>query len=269
MSIRVVACDLDGTLVRSDGTVSERTRAAISRLEVGGGTFVVVTGRPARWMHDIAEQTGHHGVAVCSNGAVAYDLRTESILATDLLDSAAAAAVVDVLRATIDGIAFAVEQSHGGFGHEPAYTELVRWDTPDKTIAPIEELVAEPVVKLLARHPSVGPADLIAAAQRVIGDRATLTYGGVDGLLEISGLGVTKATGLARYVAGHGLGADDVVAFGDMTNDIPMLEWAGIGIAMANAHPDVVAVADELTDANDDDGVAAWLERNLFSPTHR
>jgi Cof subfamily protein (haloacid dehalogenase superfamily) len=262
--VRLVATDLDGTLLRSDGSTTERTRAALAGLEAKGVPVVLVTGRPVRWMRDVAALAGHHGVAICSNGAVLYDLHDERILDTDVLDGDAAAAVVGVLRASIEGIAFAVEQAHGGFAHEQAYSELIRWDQPEKTVAPAEELVATRVVKLLGRHPTMPPDDFVAAARTAIGDLATLTYSSGDGLLEISGIGVTKASGLARYADDQGVRAAEVVAFGDMLNDIPMLTWAGHGVAVANAHPDVIDVADEVTGSNDDDGVAAWLERHLL-----
>jgi len=262
--VRLVATDLDGTLLRSDGTTSGRTRSALARLEESGVPVVLVTGRPVRWMRDVAELAGHHGVAICSNGAVLYDLHDERILDTDLLDAAAAAAVVEVLRTTIEGIAFAVERADGGFGHDEAYTELIRWDQPDKSVAEAEELVAGRVVKLLGRHPTMAPDDFVAAARVAIGDLATLTYSSGDGLLEISGIGVTKASGLARYAEERGVAAASVVAFGDMLNDIPMLTWAGRGVAVANAHPDVLGIADEVTSSNDDDGVAVWLEANLI-----
>lgn len=262
--MRLVASDLDGTLLRSDGTSSERTRSALARVEERGIPVVLVTGRPVRWMRDVAELAGHHGVAICSNGAVLYDLHDERIVDTDVLDGAAATAVVDVLRASIEGIAFAVEQADGGFAHDAAYTELIRWDQPEKTVAEADELVTRRVVKLLGRHPSLPPEEFVAAARDAIGDLATLTYSSGDGLLEISGAGVTKASGLARYVEQLGISADEVVAFGDMLNDIPMLSWVGHGVAVANAHPDVVEAADEVTSSNDDDGVAAWLETRLL-----
>jgi HAD superfamily hydrolase (TIGR01484 family) len=107
--MRLVATDLDGTLLRSDGTTTQRTRDVLARVEEAGVPVVLVTGRPVRWMRDVAELAGHHGVAICSNGAVLYDLHEERILDADVLDRDSAAAVVDVLRASIEGIAFAVE----------------------------------------------------------------------------------------------------------------------------------------------------------------
>jgi len=257
---RLVATDLDGTLVRSDGTVSARSRELIAAVEDAGAVFVMVTGRPSRWMKDVAEQTGHHGIAVCANGAVVYDLHTEHVVESFLLPAGVAADVARALRAEIPGIAFAVERVELPFAHEPSYRP--RWDSADPiTQAPVEELLSADVVKLLARHEALGPDTLLAAARAVVGETATLTHSSSDGLLEISAAGVSKATGLAVVAAERGISASEVVAFGDMPNDLPMLAWAGLGVAVANAHPEVRELADEITASNDDDGVAEVLSR--------
>ncbi len=256
----LVATDLDGTIVRSDGTVSDRTLQAIAAVERAGVTFVMVTGRPMRWMHDIATKTGHRGIAICANGAVAYDMHTERVVRSSLLDPSAARDVVEALRAAIPGIAFAVERLGTGFAHEPAY--VPRWDSSDpKTQAPIEDLLGDGVVKLLARHEGVDADALLAAAHAAVPGGATLTHSSADGLLEISGEGVSKASGLAAFAAELGVDAAGTIAFGDMPNDLPMLTWAGHAVAVANAHPEVLAVADEVTASNDDDGVAQVLDR--------
>lgn len=257
---RLVASDLDGTLVRSDGTVSDRTRAALAGIERAGRVFVMVTGRPPRWMRQVSEQTGHRGLAVCANGAVVYDLHTERVVRTDLLSADAARGVVEALRRELPGIAFAVERPELGFAHEASYRP--RWDSADdKATAPVEELLASGVVKLLARHEQMAADALLAAARTAVGDAATLTHSSSDGLLEVSGVGVTKASGLAALAAEHGVEPGEVVAFGDMPNDLPMLAWAGHAVAVANAHPEVLAAADEVTAGNDADGVALVLER--------
>lgn len=257
---RLVGSDLDGTLVRSDGTISGRTRAAIAAVEAAGATFVMVTGRPTRWMTAIAEQTGHHGIAVCANGAVVYDLHAEQVIESFLLPGEVGRQVAGALRADIPGIAFAVERLDAPFSHESAY--VPRWDSTDERLQrPVEQLLAGDVVKLLARHDNLGPDELLALAEAVVGDSATLTHSSTDGLLEISAAGVSKATGLAMLAAERGVLHSEVVAFGDMPNDVPMLTWAGLGVAVANAHPSALQAADEITASNDEDGVAQVLDR--------
>jgi Cof subfamily protein (haloacid dehalogenase superfamily) len=257
---RVVASDLDGTLIRSDGTVSSRSRDAIASVEAAGATFVMVTGRPPRWMKAIAEETGHRGLAICANGAVVYDLHTDSVVESFLLPAAVAVQVAHSLRSKIPGVAFAAEHHERAFAHEQAY--VPRWDSGDPRITTtIEDLLRDDVVKLLARHPSLGPDDLLEQAQAAVGADVTITHSSSDGLLEISAQGVSKATGLALVCDQLGVPSTEVVAFGDMPNDLPMLEWAGLGVAVGNAHPWVLEAADEVTASNDEDGVAEVLAR--------
>ena len=257
---KLVATDLDGTVVRSDGTISDRMRTALAAVERAGALLVLVTGRPPRWMPQIVEATGHRGVAICANGALVYDLHTSTVVRHDLLSADAMRAVVEALQRDAPGIAFAVERHDTGFAHEPSYRP--RWDGDDpKAVRPLTELVAHGAVKLLARHDAMDADELLAVAHRSVGELGTLTHSSSDGLLEISALGVSKATGLAALAAEHGIEAADVIAFGDMPNDLPMLAWAGHGVAVANGHPEVVAIADEVTASNDDDGVAQVLDR--------
>jgi len=260
----VVATDLDGTVVRSDGTISPRTRDALGHAAGAGATIVIVTGRPPRWMHDIAVQTGHHGLAVCANGALVYDLHTETVVDSHPLGVDVARSLAASLRAAIPGLGFAVETVGLEFGHEPAYRS--RWPTEGAVVADLETLLSRPLAKLLARHEQLDSAELFARARAVVGDATvTMTYSSADGMLEISAAGISKATTLAEVVARTGQVAGDVIAFGDMPNDVPMLEWAGHSVAVANAHPEVLAVADEVTASNDDDGVALVLERLYLS----
>ena len=255
----LVASDLDGTLVRSDGTVSERTIAAIANVEEAGVPFVMVTGRPPRWMAEVSRATGYRGVAVCANGALVYDLHTERVVQTSLLTEESAGEVAAALRAAIPGIGFAVERADLTFEHDHAYVPM--WQAPSERPLPVDELISGGVVKLLVRHKAMDADALLAAAHAAVGDLATLTHSSTDGLLEVSATGVSKASGLAALAEQHGVPADRVVAFGDMPNDLPMLAWAGHGVAVANAHPEVLAIAAEVTARNDEDGVAQVLER--------
>jgi Cof subfamily protein (haloacid dehalogenase superfamily) len=257
---KVVATDLDGTIVRSDGAISERTRAALGAAESSGVLVVLVTGRPPRWLHGISEATGHRGVAVCANGALVYDLHRDEVVAAYPLSVDIARDIVTTLRAAIPGIGFAVETVTDGFGHEPAYRP--RWSTDGALVAEVDELLSGPLAKLLARHEDLDSDALLAAARDVVdADIATMTHSSRDGLLEISAAGVSKATTLAALCSEQDRDSEDTIAFGDMPNDLPMLAWAAHSVAVANAHPDVLAAVDEVTASNDDDGVAVVLER--------
>lgn len=263
---RVVATDLDGTLLRSDGTVSPRTRAALRAAEQAGLYTVFVTGRPPRWMESVSEFTGGHGVAICSNGGAVYDVRRQQLLESYPLRSEDALAVVELLRDGLPGTTFAFEYPTG-FSHEPDYPALM-WDSEAvHRVAPAEELLAaldgHTVFKVLARHPELDPDGFLLRARGLAGELAEFTRSSTIALLEISAMGVSKASTLARWCRERGVAAEEVVAFGDMPNDLPMLAWAGTAYAVANAHPEVLAATGRHTARNDEDGVALVLEELL------
>jgi Cof subfamily protein (haloacid dehalogenase superfamily) len=262
---KLVATDLDGTLVRSDGTISGRTVAALRAVEAAGSTVVFVTGRPPRWLTDIAAATAHTGLAICANGAIVYDMHTERVIEVFPMAVAAAREVVERLRAALPEIGFAVE-TVDSFSHEPEYRS--RWPQGQARVGPVDELLDgllpgtpnDDLIKLLVRHEELDPDTLLAQARAVVGEVAELTHSSRSGLLEISAAGVSKATTLAVVCAERGIDASEVVAFGDMPNDLPMLAWAGSPYAMANSHHDVLAAVPRRAPSNDDDGVAQVLE---------
>lgn len=259
---RLVATDLDGTVVRTDGTLSARTVAALQAVAAAGIGVVFVTGRPTRWMAEIAGRTGNTGVAICANGAIVYDLAAEQVLERFELTPDVLVRATDLLRAALPDAMFAVE-CVGSMARESDYP--VRAGIVAARVAPLAELVARPAVKLLVRRPVGGADELLAAARAALGDLVEVTHSAGLGpaLVEISAAGVSKATTLARYCAERSIPAAAVIAFGDMPNDLPMLGWAGTSYAVANAHPLVLAAADRRTASNDDDGVALVLEQLL------
>ncbi|AVT31068.1 Cof-type HAD-IIB family hydrolase [Plantactinospora sp. BC1] len=264
---RLVATDLDGTLLRADQTISPRTVEAISRISAQGTGVVLVTGRPIRWLSRVYEQLGQPLPTVCANGAVVYDPVTDQVLRADPLAPDLLAEVVQRLRAEVPGVSFAVEVTDGReFRHEVDYP--LRWDRDYPDIRMIEspaDLHALPAVKLLARAGGQDPDVFVKVVAGALAGLAEATHSSYSGLIEISAAGVTKAAGLAWYCTRHGVDAADVVAFGDMPNDVPMLTWVGRAVAVANAHPAVLEIAGEVTASNEEDGVAAYLEALLDS----
>jgi hypothetical protein len=266
--IRLVATDLDGTIVRADGTVSARVVAALAAVEELGLPVVFVSGRPPRWMHEVARMTGHHGIAICANGALVYDLHTETVLDRFELAPDVAAEAVRRLRSAMPAVAFAVERADG-FHHEAAY--VPRWagsgaDVPDTA----EGLLDAPVAKLLARDETSGGDAMLLRAVAALGDLVTVTHSNPDDcLLEISAAGVTKATTLARVAARHGVDAGGVLAFGDQPNDVAMLRWAGTAYAMTGGHPDALAAVPRHALGVAEDGVARVIEELLAAGTIR
>ncbi|MFJ2023669.1 Cof-type HAD-IIB family hydrolase [Streptomyces sp. NPDC087897] len=269
---RLIATDLDGTLLRDDKTLSARTVAALAAAEEAGIEVFFVTGRPARWMDVVRAHVQSHGTAICANGAVVTDLRTDGeLISVRPLEREAALYVVRTLREAAPGTSFAVELTTG-INYEPSYPPFHL--DPGAAVAVAEKLLHEdapgagaPVVKLLAHHTELAPDAFLALARTAAGDRATFTRSSPSALLEVSGPGVSKATTLAACCAERGIAPAEVVAFGDMPNDVEMLSWAGASFAMGNAHPAAVAAATGRTASNEEDGVAAVIERILAART--
>jgi hydroxymethylpyrimidine pyrophosphatase-like HAD family hydrolase len=270
---RLVATDLDGTLVRSDRTVSMRSVEVLNRISARGTVVVLATGRPIRWLSTVYAHLRPRPITVCVNGAAVYDPDRDRILHTRTLAPAVLAEACERLRAVAPDVVFGVERDGG---------RLMRYQ-PGYPIAPGEngraevkcarfaELIRVPAAKLLARRRSDldGPAApersdrLTALARRRLAGLAEATHSSSSGLVEISAAGVTKASGLGWVAARFGIPASEVLAFGDMPNDLPMLAWAGRSVAVANAHRAVLAAVDEVTAGHDEDGVAVYLERFL------
>lgn len=263
---RVVATDLDGTLLRSDGTVSDRTRDVLTALDEGGTHVVFVTARPPRWLGEVGRLVGGHGVIICLGGACVYDVGTRQVVESRGFAPLALRDVVRDLRAAVPGVALAVEQVEGPvFDPEFRHDE----DMPDSWRGPVERALGAPVAKLLARTEDLGQDAFFERVLDAVGDRALLAFSGAEGLAELLPPDVTKAGALAAWCATHGIGAEEVWAFGDMPNDLPMLAWAGTSYAVANAHPEVLTAATRVTASNDDDGVALALERLLHGARPR
>ena len=268
---RLIATDLDGTLLRDYKSVSERTVAALAAAEEAGIEVFFVTGRPARWMDVVSDHVHGHGLAICGNGAAVVDLHggpgTHRFVKVRELPRDNAVDAVRLLRDAAPGTVYAIEQTYG-FYQEPDYPKL-HMESPDLR-APAEELLArdapgtrQPVLKILAYHPDLDPDAFLTLARLAVGNRASITRSSPSALLEISGPGVSKASTLALCCAERGISHEEVVAFGDMPNDVEMLSWAGQSYAMGNAHPDVIAAASGRTVANNEDGVAVVIERIL------
>jgi hydroxymethylpyrimidine pyrophosphatase-like HAD family hydrolase len=257
--IRLVATDLDGTLLHSDGSVTDRTRRALTAVEKLGVTVVFVTGRPIRWMDDLWQHVGGHGLAVCSNGGIVYDVHEHEVRRARTIPVGIGLEVADILRTRIPGTTFAIERTDG-FAKEPGFMPRLP-PPPDLAQGPLDRILDDRAVKLLARHEELGPERFWEQVESEVGHLVTTTWSSVGALVEMSAAGVTKASTLQMVCEERGIASHEVVAFGDMPNDLPMLEWAGTSYAMVNAHDSVRALAAHVAPANDEDGVAQVLEQ--------
>jgi HAD superfamily hydrolase (TIGR01484 family) len=254
---KLVATDLDGTLLHTDGTVTARTREVLTAVEDLGVTVVFVTGRPIRWMDDLWEHVGGHGLAIVSNGGILYDVHERAVRTARTIPVEVGLKAATILRDAVPGTTFAMERVEG-FAKEPGFMPRLP-PPPDLRTGPVEEIFDEHVVKLLARHEDLEPERFWAEVESHVGHLLTTTWSSVGALVEMSAAGVSKASTLERLCMDLGIAASQVVAFGDMPNDLPMLEWAGTSYAMANAHSTVQALADHVAPSNEDDGVATVL----------
>jgi HAD superfamily hydrolase (TIGR01484 family) len=264
LPFRLVATDLDGTLLRSDGTVSPASRAALAAVAAKGAAHIVVTGRAVPWARHIMDDLGYQGLAVCGQGAQVYDAGAGRLLTSVTLDRQLATMALAKIEAEVGPLALAASRDglSGGVVVGPGY--VYNPELPVLHITGGDDLWAEPINKLYIQHPELGDDELTQVATEVAGDLVNATMAGA-GIVELLPLGLTKATGLSLAARRLGVPAAETIAFGDMPNDIPMFAWAGYGVAMANGHPELKAVADEVTASHDEDGIALVLDR-LFGP---
>lgn len=260
---RLVATDLDGTLLRPDDTVSARTREALAATTAAGATHLIVTGRAVPWTRRILEDLDYDGLAVCGQGAQVYDAGQGRLLTSVTLDRQLARLALEKIEAQTGPLALAV--SRDGLDGEVAIGPGYQAQQGPLSTLPSDDtnaLWTVPIIKVYIQHPVLSDDELVAAAREAAGDLVGVTLAG-DGIVELLPLGLSKATGLSLAARRLGAKAIETVAFGDMPNDVPMFGWAAYGVAMANAHQELKAVADEVTTSNAEDGIAVVLERLL------
>ncbi|MBF6453490.1 HAD family hydrolase [Nocardia cyriacigeorgica] len=263
----LVASDVDGTLIDPDERVTARTKAAVGAVVADGVPFVLATGRPPRWIGPVVDGLGFAPLCVCGNGAVIYDSAADRVLTSRTLDIETLGWIADLAEEVLPGCGLAAERV-GASAHDAVTPQFVSspeyehaWLNPDDTAVARHEVIDSPAIKMLIRLPGARSGDMLAALAPMVGDRADITYSTDHGLIELSAPGVTKASGLVIVAERLGIDPATAIAFGDMPNDIPMLTLAGRGVAMANAHPEAIAAANEVTTTNAEDGVARVLER--------
>jgi hydroxymethylpyrimidine pyrophosphatase-like HAD family hydrolase len=296
MRPRLIATDLDGTLLDREQGLTPRTVAAVRAVVAAGIEFVLVTARPPRTVAQLAEQLGGGIAALCGNGTILAEFGAPGVRgpqgapdapgvaggepepdlglgsargAVTLIrafEVADAVAVVKQLRAVLPEAGFALETGFEVY-FETAFrigsvTDHRRILTDELTgIAP----QMRSIIKVLARSPERSADEMVAIARAALSVDAEISHSGGRGLLEIAPAGASKASALAWLCERRGIAAGSVAAFGDMPNDLPMLRWAGVGHAVANAHPEVLAAAHRVVGHHAEDGVALALEAMLAS----
>ena len=264
---KLIATDLDGTIVAHYGKISQRTRDAFHAAHEAGIEIFYVTGRPPRWMPEIAEAFSF-GQAICGNGALHYDIHKQKVLEEWLMPVDAQIETINRLRLAIPNISFAVEW-HTYFHREKEY--VPRWDVGLDNIGvhDITEIIESPALKILARlsNQELNSDEMLAIAKRELEGVASVTHSNAhDSLLEINAHGISKGATLSKLAERIGITAEESVSFGDNPNDFTMLAWAGRSWAMADGHPEGARHAKSVAEPHNEDGVAKVIEELLELP---
>lgn len=264
----LVASDVDGTLIDDANRVGRYTRQVLTRVAAAGVPFIIATGRPPRWIAEVAEQLPVVHYAVCANGAIVYDIVDDRVLYSATLGVDVLPTLAELSVSVLGADAGLAAERVGATAHDTATPAFVAapgyehaWLNPDHVEVTDAELFAEPATKLLVRKTGTSSGEMAALVAPLVGDLADVTFSTDDGLIELSAPGVTKATGLAVLAEIHGLPMDAVIAFGDMPNDVPLLSSAQWGVAVAGAHPAALAAANEIAVSNNEDAVGRTLHR--------
>lgn len=258
-SIRLVATDLDGTLLSPAGEVSGRAREAVKAAREAGIVVVPVTGRPPQATWDLADQCGLGPFGICANGAVLVDIESRTVVEVEHLAADIAVGMVDLLRDRIPGIVLACDDLEC-FSYEPGFFHVpVDWEEKMEEVADIRAALGLGCLKLVARTPGTSARELVRLLEDRVGEIGHVTTSGLD-WVDIGAPGVSKAYALERLCDRLDVHLSEVVAIGDNHNDLSFLAWAGVAMAPANAIPEVLAVAHRVLPHNGEDGVADLLD---------
>lgn len=269
---RLVALDLDGTLLTDDKRLTPRARAAVRALDARGVHVVVCTGRPPRSAVAYALELGLRHPFVCFNGAALYDPGSDVVRVRHHLDEAVARLALARLRDAFPGVMAGLETDHGWYLDEALYqlrsSEARLGPEEPNGVGAIERFLDGGAVKLFARHRSADAAEMSEALDGL----ALYRTWSSPAMLELLDPRVDKRGALQELCAELGIEASQVAAFGDQRNDVEMLAWAGLGVAVANASTAARRAADLVIGSNEADGVAtaleSWLAGSPPGPAH-
>lgn len=255
---KLVALDVDGTIVNGDNELSDAVREAVVAIRDAGIETVISTGRAISGVMDTAGKLGFtEGIAVASNGAVVFTYDPVDVIHSVTFD--ASAAVRRVLEQVPDAIV-AVEQVGTGFRVNRPFPETEF--AGQFVIDDVERLIADPVTRVVIRSTEHTPAEFTAIVHD-LGLEGTNYFIGYSAWLDLAPEGVSKASGLDVVCERLGIEPADVLAVGDGNNDLEMLQWAGRGVAMGQSPDALKDVADFVTGTVEDDGLATELATYL------
>lgn len=253
----LLALDIDDTLTTFLGSIDEPVADAIGRASAAGITVVLATGRSLSTTAPIARAAGLDGWVVCSNGAVLATVEPETIVESITFDPGP---LLDLLTTMLPDAVYAVEDARGIF-HT---TEIFAAGALGMSIrkVPFEHLLADPVVRVVVRSAEHGDEGF-GSIVRELGMHSVIFGVGDVAWMDIGPQGVNKATMLADLCMRLDVNPARVACVGDSWNDIEMLRWAGLGVAMGSAPPRVREAANAVTSAVPGQGVIDVIDALL------
>jgi Cof subfamily protein (haloacid dehalogenase superfamily) len=269
--IRLIATDLDGTLLDRDHQIPEDNRRALERCAAKGIEIVAATGRALSTVPPEVRALRGVRYLICANGANIYDNATETLLYAKYLSREAVESVWDL----IGNAAIMKEIFWEGkpYTSRPAYDNLARFGVPDwfrdyvlSTRIPVDDLEAftrehiEQVENINFNYANYDIRDFIVSRLKVDDGRLYTLTASLPFNIEIGGMGVDKAVAVAKVAEWLGFTREQCLCVGDNSNDVTMIQWAGIGVAVADGVPAAVAAADYVTAPAAENGVARALE---------
>jgi Cof subfamily protein (haloacid dehalogenase superfamily) len=255
---KMLALDVDGTLVDFEDRMTDRVRETVRAARDAGLHVVISTGRSTPGVLDAAEKLGFDdGLAVASNGAVTLSYSPVEILSTITFD---ARETVKLVLEHVPDAAVAVEEIGRGYRINKPFPEGEI--NGEMILQSVEELVAEPVTRVIIRSPGQSAEEFAHLAEQ-LGLHGINYFVGYTAWLDLAPEGVSKASGLESVCARLGIAQADVLAVGDGLNDLEMLRWAGRGVAMGGSLPQVLEAADDVTGSVLEDGLADEIARWL------
>jgi Cof subfamily protein (haloacid dehalogenase superfamily) len=263
----LLALDVDGTLLRSDGTLSTRTRDALRAADRAGWHVVLVTGRPLPYVLPLVRELAVGEFVVAANGATVCEIATGAVLEQASLPGHVVRLAVESARVAVPGLRLAATTLRG-FHVEPGFDLIAPLSKADAIV--VDDATPYPddtVHSAVLFALGADTATVLAEVAAVIAHDVHVSPSGLPGSVELTAPGIHKGSGVARLCERLGVEQSGVVAFGDGLNDHEMLIWAGHSVAMGNADDATKAIAAEVTASNDDDGVASVVERLVENGT--
>ena len=256
--IKLIATDIDGTMLRSDGRLADEVKDSLHRAQDAGIMVVPTTGRPKMITTDIMESSELENFWIFANGALTWHLGRAESVRSHWMDIDVTRRLIELLSEGLPNGGIAVE-----FADSVAYQQGFELIVPTKPgVAPVTDVaaaVSEPVQKILVFDSSLHVDELFDRVTEIVGSDAVPSHSGLP-FIELAGYSVTKGLAVADLAADLGISQDEVATFGDNHNDVSMLEWSGRSYAMGNGSESAKAAAKEVIDTNDNHGLAQQVD---------